>query len=178
MIKKIKELVNKLKNLFYPDEYFYSVSDIDYKKIYAMGIRGLVFDIDNTIVPYNTYEIPDSVLALFEDLIAQGFLICFLSNSKKKRVEYFTQLFNVRGFHTALKPTPFGLWRAIKHLDLPHEKLAIIGDQIFTDVICGRMQNIYTVLVEPIVERDGRISKFKRVLEKKILNKRDINKNI
>jgi len=176
MLKKIiKNLKKKFKSLFYPDKYFYSVLDIDFKKIYDMGIRGLIFDIDNTIVPYNTYETPDTILNLFKELAAQGFLICFLSNNKKKRVEYFSKLFNIRGFHTALKPTVFGLWRAVKHLNLSHEKLAIIGDQIFTDVICGRSQNILTILVDPIVERDGWINKFKRKLEKKILAKKNIS---
>ena len=155
---------------FYPDDYYPSIMDIDYMKIYKKGIRGLVFDIDNTIVPYNTYEIPDSVLDLFKNLTRKGFAICFLSNNKKKRASHFTKLFNI---HTALKPTPFGILRAIKYLRLPKNKIAIIGDQIFTDVICGRLQKIYTVLVDPIVERTDFINKFKRSLELSILNKND-----
>ncbi len=158
---------------FYPDDYYPSIMDIDYMKIYKKGIRGLVFDIDNTIVPYNTYEIPDSVLDLFKNLTRKGFAICFLSNNKKKRVSHFIKLFNIHGFHTALKPTPFGILRAIKYLRLPKNKIAIIGDQIFTDVICGRLQKIYTVLVDPIVERTDFINKFKRSLELNILNKND-----
>lgn len=160
-------MINKI---FYPDDYFPSIMDIDYSKIYKKGIRGLIFDIDNTIVPYNTYEIPDSVLDLFKNLTREGFAVCFLSNNKKKRVSHFEQLFNIHAFHTALKPTPFGIWRVIKYLNLPRNKLAIIGDQIFTDIICGRTQKIYTILVAPLVERTDFINKFKRSLELNILN--------
>lgn len=156
--------------IFYPDEYVKSIMEIDYDKIYKKGIRGLLFDIDNTIVPYNTFEIPDSVLDLFEDLANKGFTVCFLSNNKKKRVSHFSHMFNIHAFHTALKPTPIGLIRAIKYLNKPKNKLAVIGDQIFTDVICGRMQNIYTILVEPIVERTDFFNKFKRSIELNILN--------
>lgn len=157
---------------FYPDDYVDSILNINYERLYELGIRGLIFDIDNTIVPYNTFEIPDSILNLFENLITKKFMICFLSNNKKKRVMHFCQLFNIHGFHTALKPTPFGFFKAVKYLNLPKSELAIIGDQIFTDVICGRLQNIYTVLVDPIVERTDFINKFKRNLERIILSKK------
>jgi len=157
---------------FYPDNYFRSIKDIDYDKIYLNGIRGLIFDIDNTIVAYDSFEIKKEVLDLFKALANKGFSICFLSNNKKKRVAYFCDKFNIRGFHTALKPTPFGLIKAIKYLGLPKNKIAIIGDQIFTDVICGRLHNIYSILVEPIAPENNFINKIKRRFELAILNKK------
>lgn len=155
---------------FYPDDYVKSIRDIDYGKIYASGIRGLIFDIDNTVVAYNSFEVSNDILDLFKNLADMGFGICFLSNSLKKRVTCFCDRFGVRGFHMALKPTPFRLMQAIKYLGLPRSKLAIIGDQVFTDVICGRTQNIYTILVSPIEPEKSFIKKIKRRLEKAILN--------
>jgi len=158
------------KKFFYPDLHVACVFDLDYDKIYKSGIHGLIFDIDNTIVAHDKLEISDMIHDLFKNLIAKGFIICFLSNNKKKRVSYFGEILKIQAFHRALKPSPFGMLRAVKSLGLPKNKLAIIGDQIFTDVLCGRVQKIYTVLVDPIGEKKGLINKLKRNLERMILN--------
>jgi HAD superfamily phosphatase (TIGR01668 family) len=173
-VKKFKS--SFLKKYFCPDQFVHSVIDVDYQKLYKLNIKGLIFDIDNTIVEYNAFEIPDLIFDLFKELTSRGFEICFLSNNKKKRVSYFGELFNIKAFHTALKPTPFGLNHAIKSLDLSKDKLAIIGDQVFTDILCGKMQKIYTILVEPILERKDIFNKLKRKLELSIIKSFDINK--
>ena len=89
---------------------------------------------------------------------------------------YFENVFNIKSFNTALKPLPFGIMKGIKYLGVPKNKIVMIGDQIFTDVICARLNNIFVVLVEPIKERIEFVNKFKRKLELKILNKYDKEK--
>lgn len=165
-----------IKRVFWPDIYCESVMDIDFKKIYKSGFRGLIFDIDNTIVGYDNFEIKKEIFDLFIELEGIGFKICLVSNSFKKRVVYFENVFNIKSFNTALKPLPFGIMKGIKYLGVPKNKIVMIGDQIFTDVICARLNSIFVVLVEPIKERIEFVNRFKRKLELKILNKYDKKK--
>ena len=164
-----------LKKLF-PYEYVESVFTINYKKLYKKGYRGLIFDIDNTIVGYDNFEIKKEIFDLFIELEKIGFKICLVSNSFKKRVVYFENVLNIKSFNTALKPLPFGIMKGIKYLGVPKNKIVMIGDQIFTDVICARLNNIFVVLVEPIKERIEFFDRFKRKLELRILNKHDKEK--
>jgi HAD superfamily phosphatase (TIGR01668 family) len=173
-MNKLRELLHE--KFFYPDEFIDSIANINYDALYDKDIRGLIFDIDNTIVAYNVFEVSDIIVDLFGALIKKGFTICLLSNNKRHRVSYFGELLNIKAFHTALKPTQFGLRRAIKSLSLPKNQLAIIGDQIFTDVLCGKIQKIYTVLVEPIAMQNSFVDKLKRKLELSILKTYTTNK--
>lgn len=165
-----------IKRIFWPDIYCKSVWDIDFKKIYKNGFRGLIFDIDNTIVGYDNFEIKKEIFDLFIELEEMGFKVCLVSNSFKRRVAYFENVLNIKSFNTALKPLPFGIMKGIKYLGVPKNEIVMIGDQIFTDVICARLNNIFIILVEPIKERIEFFDRFKRKLELKILNKYDKEK--
>lgn len=155
--------------LFLPKQYVNAISDIDYEKLRAEGYEGLIFDIDNTIVPYNTYYVQDSIVELFKTLSEKKFTVCFLSNNNKKRVTHFSELFNIKGIHMALKPSPWGFIKAVRLLKIPHDKLVIIGDQVLTDVLCGNLQGIHTILVNPMLERSDFINRIKRWFELKLL---------
>lgn len=160
-----------LKRLFWPDEYVKSVKDIDFKKIHHDGFRGLIFDIDNTIAVYDGFKIENDIMDLFVDLEKMGFKICFVSNSLRNRVGYFENRFNIKSFSMALKPLPFGIASGINYLNLPKDKIMMIGDQILTDVLGARLKNICVILVEPIKKRVEFFARIKRRIEIKILNK-------
>ena len=160
-----------LNRLFWPDEYVKSVKDIDFKKIYHDGFRGLIFDIDNTIAVYDGFKIENDIMDLFVDLEKMGFKICFVSNSLRNRVGYFENRFNIKSFSMALKPLPFGITNGINYLNLPKDKIMMVGDQILTDVLGARLKSMCVVLVKPIKEKVEFFAKIKRRIEVKILNK-------
>ena len=162
-----------IKKIFWPNMYCKSVTDIDFKKIYKAGFRGLIFDIDNTVVAYDDFDIKEEIFDLFIELEKIGFKLCFVSNSFKNRVVYFENRLSIKSFSTALKPLPFGIMRGIKYLGLPKNKIVMVGDQVFTDVIGARLNNIFIILVAPIKERIEFVDRFKRKLELKILHKYD-----
>lgn len=160
-----------LKKLFWPDAYVKSVKDINFKKIYHDGFRGLIFDIDNTIAGYDGFKVESDIINLFVDLEKMGFKICFVSNSLRNRVGYFENRFSIKSFSMALKPLSFGITNGISYLNLPKDKIIMVGDQILTDVLGAHLKNIRVILVDPIKEKVEFFAKIKRRIEMNILNK-------
>jgi HAD superfamily phosphatase (TIGR01668 family) len=157
------------KKIFKPDYIELDIFKINYEKLKSNGMRGLIFDIDNTIVAYDNFLINEKTYELFKNLLERNFMVCFLSNNKKDRVLKFSKELKIHAFYRAFKPLPFGLKKAIKYFKLNKKQIVLIGDQIFTDVLCGKIYGIKTILVNPIKLIVTRTEKFKRFLEKKIL---------
>ncbi len=160
---------------FYPKMYVKNIKEIPYKKLYSKNIKNLIFDIDNTIVGFNVCEPNNEIVSFFEELKNKGFKICLLSNNNKKRVELFNKKLGLLAVYDAHKPTFRGLNKALKLLESNNKNTAIIGDQIFTDVLVGNRKNIYTILVKPISKKDEFFVKLKRYFEKIILIKYEKN---
>ncbi|MDR1150273.1 MAG: YqeG family HAD IIIA-type phosphatase [Clostridiales bacterium] len=158
-----------IKKFFDPDYMEKDIFCINYKSLYENNIRGLIFDIDNTVIAYDNFLIDEKTRNLFKELNKKKFMICFLSNNKEKRVLKFSKEFKIYAFHGALKPLPFVLKKAIKYFKLQRNQIVLIGDQIFTDILCGKICGIKTILVNPIKLSLSRVEKFKRWIEKKIL---------
>ena len=95
--------------------------------------------------------------------------ICLVSNGRKSRVEKFNEDIKLDAIHLALKPFPFGIKKMMRKFGVKRKETALIGDQIFTDVIAGKLARVKTVLVEPIEPKTTNVEKFKRTLEKSIL---------
>ena len=150
----------------YPKEYHPSVFSINYDELYDMGMRNIIFDIDNTLVTYNILAPTEEVISLFAGVKERGFSICILSNNSEKRVGDFSLPLDVKFVHKAGKPGTKGALRALEFLKASPSNTAIIGDQIFTDVWCGNQLGIYTILVEPVSRtQDELITKVKRGAE-------------
>lgn len=160
-----------MKKLFYPDFIFDSVFETDYDKLKELGIRGLAFDIDNTLCVYT--EKPDQkVKALFDSLRSKGFEPFIISNGKEERVAGICRYLGCRYRAGSLKPFCFGYGSLLKELHLSKEECAFIGDQLFTDVAGGNLHHGVSVYVEPISrEVDEKITVWKRPLEAKLLEK-------
>jgi HAD superfamily phosphatase (TIGR01668 family) len=159
-----------LERLF-PSEHHDTIFDVDYKKLAKDGYKGIIFDIDNTLVPYNVIYPDDKIIALFEELKVLGFRTCLASNNNSKRVTTFNERLNVVAIPSALKPMTRNLKRAMTLLKTKRKNTVIIGDQLFTDVLAGNRLGIKTILVMPIEEKEQFITKIKRRTEKKIFNK-------
>jgi len=153
----------------FPKESAESVLDIDYARLWHMGIRGLIFDIDNTLVTFDVPEPTAQVITLLEGLIHQGFGVCLLSNNSEARVKGFCKNLDYPHIWKARKPGKAGIMRALEHLKLDRNQVAIIGDQVFTDCLGGNRLGIHTILTTPIAKRDEWTVKLKRLPEKLVL---------
>ena len=152
----------------YPGEYLDSTYDINFEKLYEEGYRGLIFDIDNTLVPHGA-KADDRAKALFERLKALGFGCCLLSNNKEARVKMFNDDVQVQYIYDAHKPSVRNYQRAMELLETDVSNTIFIGDQIFTDVYGANRAGIRTILVKPIHPKEEIQIVLKRYLEKIVL---------
>ncbi|WP_273319437.1 YqeG family HAD IIIA-type phosphatase [Vallitalea guaymasensis] len=154
---------------FFPSEYTDSIRQINYRKLYDEGYRGILFDIDNTLVPYDMEHPNKEIIDLFEDIKKIGFKIALVSNNNKIRVTTFNEKLKVFAVHKALKPMTRNLKRAMQAIKTNKKNTVLVGDQIFTDIYGGNRIKIKTILVVPIAEKEEWITKIKRNTEKKII---------
>lgn len=162
--------------LFFPYEYVKSVFSIDYEKLYNKGFRGIIFDIDNTLVHHGDDSTPE-VDRLIKDIQKMGFKTLLLSNNSKERIERFMKNIESPYIHEAEKPDTQGFEEALKILELEREKVALIGDQVFTDILGANKCGIPNILVHFIrANNETKIGK-KRQLERVILKIYSIKKS-
>ena len=156
---------------FYPDEYIGSAYDIDYDKLYGEGIRGIIFDIDNTLVMHG-YPPDDRSVKLLTELSDKGFNILFLSNNKEERVRSFRDgsLPRALYLHKANKPLRTGYRMAMEKMGSDKETTVFIGDQLFTDVWGAKRCGIRNILVAPIDPHEEIQIVLKRILERAVLS--------
>ncbi len=155
---------------FFPDVYVKSIFDMPLEDFKAKGIRVLIFDIDNTVAPFDVAEPDDKTADFFEYLRQQGFSLCLLSNNNRKRVELFNRKLKALPVWKAGKPGIKKLNEVIKNFGADNKSAAMIGDQVFTDMYCAHRANVLAVYTEPICNRDQLITKVKRGAEKIVLN--------
>jgi HAD superfamily phosphatase (TIGR01668 family) len=152
----------------FPDEYYDSTYSIDFKKYYDMGYRGVLFDIDNTLVEHNAMADERSI-KLINELKNIGFGICFVSNNKKQRVADFNADMHVRYVFKADKPSAKGYLKAMKRLNTNKENTIFVGDQLFTDIWGANNAHIHSILVKQIARHEEIQIILKRILEKPII---------
>ena len=153
---------------FYPFEYVDSVFDIDYNKLYQKGYRGIVFDIDNTLVPHgkdSTKEVDE----LFKNIHDKGFKTLLLSNNGKSRIERFNKNINSLYIDNADKPKPHNYNKAIEMMGLKKEEVVFIGDQVFTDIYGANRSGIDSILVKYIGYNVKQKIGLRRNIEKIVL---------
>ncbi|MDI7247795.1 MAG: YqeG family HAD IIIA-type phosphatase [Bacillota bacterium] len=151
-----------------PDLYVPSVREIDLSRLVARGIKGIVVDIDNTFVDWGSPDIPEKTLAFFDEARVRGLRMCVLSNNFRSRID---AICNVLGIPAArgLKPMPSAFRAALAVLGTTPGETAVIGDQVFTDVLGGNLAGIYTILVIPTSHREFITTRIVRRLERVVL---------
>ena len=149
---------------FYPDVYLESAYEIDYERLYREGYRGVIFDIDNTLVPHGAPADRRSI-ELFRRLKKIGYESVLLSNNKEPRVKMFNDAVHSRYIYKAGKPSPKNYRRAMELMDTKPETTMFVGDQLFTDVWGAKRAGIRTWLVKPIHPREEIQIILKRRLE-------------
>lgn len=162
---------------FYPDYYIKSIFEIDTEDLKNKGIKALVFDIDNTLVPYDIEEPSKEIIKFFKELQEKGFKICLFSNNSKERVIRFNTGLKLIAIHKANKPLTAKFKRAMKLLGTDKASTAMVGDQIFTDVYGGNRVGMMTILVIPVSDKDEWITKVKRGIERRLINAYEKSRN-
>lgn len=153
---------------FYPKEYFDSAYEIDFDRLYQEGYRGIIFDVDNTLVPHGA---PADVraMSLFAHLKELGYHCTLLSNNKEPRVKMFNDAVGVSYIHKAGKPKPRNYYLAMERMGTDATNTIFVGDQIFTDIYGANLAGIRSILVKPIHPREEIQIVLKRYLEKVVL---------
>jgi len=131
----------------YPDEYLDSTYSIDFDQLYKEGYRGIIFDIDNTLVPHGA-PADERAISLFAHLKELGFHCMLLSNNREPRVKMFNDAVHVSYIYKAGKPKPSGYRKAMGILGTDATNTLFVGDQIFTDVCGANLAGIRTILVK------------------------------
>lgn len=154
--------------LFFPYEYIDSVFSIDYSKLYAMGYRGIIFDVDNTLVPHGA-DSTKAVDTLFCEIQYMGFRTLLLSNNGEDRIQRFLTNINSMYISNAGKPKPYSYHKAVKMLGMKKEEVLFVGDQLFTDILGANLSGIDNILVQYIRRKDETKIGKRRIVEKMIL---------
>lgn len=158
----------KLFKSFYPDEYRHSTYSLDYEGYYEKGYRGILFDIDNTLVPHGA-PADENAQKLFEKLRQIGFKTCLISNNKEPRVKPFADAVGSAYICNAHKPSSKNYKKAFELMNTDKSNTIFIGDQIFTDVYGANRVFMHTILVKPIHPKEEIQIVLKRYLEKIVL---------
>lgn len=155
--------------LFYPDEYVISTYVIPFEELYEKGFRGIIFDIDNTLVPHGAPADARSI-RLFERLRNIGFETCLISNNQEPRVKPFAEKVQSRYVYNAHKPSRKNYRKAMERMGTDIGSTLFVGDQLFTDVWGAKRTGMYNILVKPIHPKEEIQIVLKRKLEKLVLH--------
>ena len=150
-------------DILIPDMYQKSIYSINYEKLYNCGIRCLLFDLDNTCVPYVEKVPSKKLIDLFDYLKDMGFKVILFSNATKKRLEVFKNTLVVDCSYSSRKPSKR---KFLKMYNFDLSEVAIIGDQLFTDILGGNRVGIKTILVNPMSKKDMPLTFIFRILER------------
>ena len=153
---------------FFPDKYVASTYVIDFEELYKKGYRGLIFDIDNTLVPHGA-PADERAKKLFAKLKSLGFHCCLISNNQEPRVKMFNQDIQVDYVYNAHKPSTKNYKKAMEMMGTNQKNTLFIGDQLFTDVWGAQRTGIANILVKPIHPKEEIQIVLKRYLEKIVL---------
>lgn len=153
---------------FYPKEYVNSVWDVDFQMYYDQGIRGVIFDIDNTLVPHGQPATRQAV-ELFEKIHGMGLDTCLISNNQEPRVAPFAKAVHAKYIYDAHKPSAKNYIKAMERMKTNRSNTIFIGDQIFTDIYGANRAGIASVLVKQIDKKEEIQIVLKRYLERIVL---------
>ncbi len=137
-----------------PDLYITRVLDLDFDALTAEGVDTLLVDLDNTLLPRDTNVVPPELKQWSRDAREHGMTLCLVSNNWHERVHSVARELDCLLVAKAVKPLPFAFLRALKLCGSSRKSAVVIGDQLFTDVLGGKLLGMRTALVEPLSATD------------------------
>ena len=152
--------------MFRPDLTATRITDVSLSALTERGIRGLIIDLDNTVCAYRSPALIEGVREWVAAAKEAGFVLVIVSNNFPERVAAIGRELGIPGVPSALKPLPGAFLRALRLLGTPRRQTAIIGDQLFTDVLGAKLLGMHAVLTEPIVASDFPLTRVLRFMER------------
>jgi HAD superfamily phosphatase (TIGR01668 family) len=144
-----------------------SVLDLDVGRLRDIGLDSLLLDVDCTLKSYRSEDVRPEVGGWLDELRSAGIGLCLVSNGRGRRIQRFAEKRDLPFVAKALKPLPFKCRAAVRRLDFDPHRTAIVGDQVFADVLAGRLAKLFCILVQPIhPEEEPWYTQLKRVLER------------
>ncbi|NLU49896.1 MAG: YqeG family HAD IIIA-type phosphatase [Syntrophomonadaceae bacterium] len=160
-----------MQKIFYPDIYVDSVLDIPLDCLRNTNITSLILDLDNTITEWNSNRLAPEIAAWISDTKNKGFKVCIVSNNNEKRVLGVAEVLDIPCVCRAGKPLARAFRRALAKLGATPHETAMVGDQIFTDILGGNLMGMITILVSPINKREFMGTRIMRQVEKLVLTR-------
>ena len=159
-----------IKTYFMPNDYVQSVFQIDIEKLANSGFKGIITDLDNTLVGWDVKTPTKEIQEWFKKANDLGLTITIVSNNNEKRVSGFSKDLDVDFIFKARKPMGRAFKKAIQHMNIKPEETIVIGDQMLTDVLGGNNNGLYTIMVVPVKKTDGFLTRLNRTIERRLLN--------
>jgi HAD superfamily phosphatase (TIGR01668 family) len=152
-----------------PNLHLASVLDVNTALLGRLGLEGLLLDVDCTLKDHGAPDFPGPVKAWAKRLQVDGIRLCLLSNGKPRRIGGLARQLDVPFVAAALKPLPWGCLRGLEQLGLPRHRVAVVGDQLFADVLAGRLAGLFTILLRPTSPVEPWFTRLKRPVERRVL---------
>ena len=153
---------------FLPNEFVKSVFDISPERLLEKGIRGIITDLDNTLVEWDRPEATPKLVIWFKSMKDAGIQVTIVSNNNELRVKSFADPLGIPFIYRARKPMGKAFLKALHTMDVKREEVVVIGDQLLTDVVGGNRIKLHTILVLPVAKSDGFFTRFNRLVERRI----------
>ena len=153
-----------------PDEFVSTVYEITPERLKALGMRGIITDLDNTLIEWDRADATEELAAWFKMMQEAGIRIVIASNNNEERVKRFAEPLGIPFIHRAKKPLGSGFYQALVRLKLQRDEVVMVGDQLLTDIMGAKRQKLYTILVRPVAESDGFVTRFNRFVERRVFN--------
>lgn len=154
-----------------PDHAVRGLADVPLDLLAAWKVRGIIVDLDNTLVGYTELAVTPEVQAWLARAHAAGFRMVLLSNNFNVRVTAIGDALGIPTVANALKPLPTGFLRAMRLLGTRRHETVVVGDQLFTDVLGAKVVGLRTILTEPLMEHDFPATRILRLLERVVLRR-------
>ncbi len=152
-----------------PDAYARGLAEISLDRLAQMGVRGIIVDLDNTLVAYGAASVEPEIAGWVGGALARGFRVVLVSNNWGDRVANFGAQIGVPAVPSAMKPLPLAFLRALRVLGTPRAATVVVGDQLFTDILGAKLLGMRAILTEPISEHGFITTRAMRVVERALL---------
>jgi hypothetical protein len=153
-----------------PKEFVTSIYEITPDKLKQLGVRGIITDLDNTLVEWDRPDATEKLIEWLKTIREAGIQVMIVSNNKELRVKAFADPLELPYIFNARKPMGNAFKRALIRLNMQHHEVVMVGDQMLTDVLGGNRLRIHTILVKPVALSDGFVTRFNRMVERRVFN--------
>jgi uncharacterized protein len=161
-----------LASVLRPDGFAERLASVSLDDLAAQGVRGIIVDLDNTLVGYGLNACDEGDAAWVRLAVQRGFRVVLLSNNFTGRVNRIGEELGVPTVPSALKPLPTGFLRALRLLGTPRKATIVVGDQLFTDVLGAKLCGLRAILTHPLVAHDWHGTRVLRFFERLVLGSR------